>query len=340
MAKPTSSPRIHSVFSALLLTHAEKAGADVAALKRRFSLPEPAGAMPGMDVTPETVRQLSDAVESALGDPFLGLHVASALPRGFFDVFEFAGRSAPTFAAALTRLVRYSVTVSPEAVYTLTNEPNGSVLSHRIQGDPLAVGRHANEFSLALIVTLCRHLIDRPWGPRRVSFSHPAPADHAELGAFFGTSAIEFGCAESSLYFDRDALDAPLSTADPTLLLILDRYAQALLPAQPGASTVKDQVRRHLRDHLTGGPLHIDAVAEALRMSSRTLQRRLTAQGTSFAEVLDELRRHLSRIYLDDPKLSLGEVAFLLGYSDVGAFVRAFKGWNGTTPGRYRSGAR
>lgn len=340
MSRPKSSTLIHSAFVVVALDYVRRSGGDAAALVRRFSLPEPTGAPPGIDVSTETLSKFGQAVEEALGDPFFGLRMAESLPRGAFGVFEFAARSAPNLEAALQRLVRYSVTVTPRSIFVLEAQPKGSLLSFRIPGDPLAPGRHGTEFTLALVVYICRQLIGDDWSPRRVSFANPAPRDRDALARFFGAGVMEFDRPESSIWFDAEALQRPLASADPALLPVLERYAQTLLPSPASSSPLLDQIRHYLRGNLSGGAPSIDAAAEALHLSPRTLQRRLSALNTSYAAVLEELRRHLAQLYLDDPKLSLGEVAFLMGYSDLRAFLRAFKGWTGMTPGQVRAHAQ
>jgi AraC-like DNA-binding protein len=81
------------------------------------------------------------------------------------------------------------------------------------------------------------------------------------------------------------------------------------------------------------------AIAAKLHMSARSLQRRLQSEGTSFAEVLSDMRRDMALRYLRDPRIYIGEVAFLLGFLDVTAFHRAFKRWTGSTPAEYRRSA-
>lgn len=94
-----------------------------------------------------------------------------------------------------------------------------------------------------------------------------------------------------------------------------------------------------LTESLREGRPTLVHVARRMHMSERTLQRRLVDAGTSFQELLDGTRRTLARAYLADPRLSLAEVAYRLGYADLRAFVRGFKRWTGTTPGKLRGSA-
>jgi AraC-like DNA-binding protein len=83
----------------------------------------------------------------------------------------------------------------------------------------------------------------------------------------------------------------------------------------------------------------VDEVARSLGMTKRTLARKLSDEGADFTEVLQQLRRELAVRYLDDPKLHISKIAWLLGFNDVSAFTHAFKRWTGKTPSQMRTTA-
>jgi AraC-like DNA-binding protein len=129
----------------------------------------------------------------------------------------------------------------------------------------------------------------------------------------------------------RAALDCALTSADPRLLAILTRAADDLARRTGDDPSIAAQVARVLRDVLRDDAGNIDVVAKRLGMTSRSLQRRLKDEGTSFQAVRDTTRQELARRYLD-AKLSIAEISFLLGFSEPSAFFRAFKRWTGLTP--------
>ncbi|CAI3802168.1 helix-turn-helix transcriptional regulator [Rheinheimera sp. MM224] len=102
------------------------------------------------------------------------------------------------------------------------------------------------------------------------------------------------------------------------------------------ASTTVERVRAVLVELLPAGHSSIEMVAEKLAMSKRTLQRKLTEESENYHSVLQSVRNDLADHYLRRSKLSLGEIAFLLGYQEVNSFIRAFTAWKGVAPGRYR----
>ncbi len=134
-------------------------------------------------------------------------------------------------------------------------------------------------------------------------------------------------------------MDLPIKTADSGLLKILERYCREILGRRPAAPTLVYQVRELIADLLTTGEPNIDTVAAALNMSSRTLERRLRAEGLAYRQVLDELRQQLAERYLADKRLGLAQITYLLGYSEPTAFNRAFRRWTGATPTQYRKSA-
>jgi AraC-like DNA-binding protein len=150
---------------------------------------------------------------------------------------------------------------------------------------------------------------------------------------------VHYGCPRNELVLDRTSLDRPQRHAEQRLLAILDRQLGALLSELPESRCFRDEVKRCVMDELPEGDPVVAAIARKLHMSARSLQRRLQNEGTSFAEVLSDLRRDRALRYLRDRRISISEVAFLLGFLDVTAFHRAFKRWTGSTPTEYRHAA-
>jgi AraC-like DNA-binding protein len=127
-----------------------------------------------------------------------------------------------------------------------------------------------------------------------------------------------------------------MANADPVLAAVLAEKIERLLAQFSDQPSLGSRVREWLIAQLRGGNPRIDALAEHLHMSERTLRRRLGEEGTSFKRILDEVRRELAIGYVQERQLSTGEIAFLLRYSEPSAFQRAFKRWTKLTPSEYR----
>jgi AraC-like DNA-binding protein len=141
----------------------------------------------------------------------------------------------------------------------------------------------------------------------------------------------------NQLIFDRAALASGMKGADQQLFKLLVRYADDLLVALIGRSSFPDLVRAALRQSLLNRDTQVQTVARRMGLSTRTLQRQLRAQGSSFRGLLSGVRRELAEQYLRDPALGIDEVAYFLNFSQTSEFHRAFQAWTGTTPRRYRS---
>jgi AraC-like DNA-binding protein len=158
-----------------------------------------------------------------------------------------------------------------------------------------------------------------------------APADPSEHTRIFGMH-VRFGAARDGITLAATQLELPVVKADPALSAILDRHAQELLKRLPPAGGFRQRVRALLAAELRGGTPALEPIAAKLRMSARTLRRRLKEDGTSLSALLDELRCELSLRYLEEQTMTLDAIAFELGFADVRAFRRAFKRWTGRAP--------
>jgi AraC-like DNA-binding protein len=342
----------------LALVRDARGAAAATALARRHDLPAGAADAPEVALPLAGLRALLDDAAATAGEPMLGVRLAERFPRGGYGVVEFSCRSAPTIRAALARLVRYVallnelVAVSLEDVRgaadaaapgrsTTRGRAGHAVVEQRIAGEPLCVGRHGNEFFVAHLVARARELSGVPVVPERAWFAHPAPADGevAALCQAIGTTRVRFGAGANGLALAAALLDAPLASSDPPLLSILDDTAEKALAGRGGGARLIGLVRERIRAGLGEAPPSLAAVAATLRMSTRTLQRRLADDGVSFADLVDEVRRDLALDYVRDPRRPLGEVAFLLGYAELSPFLRAFKRWTGRTPAEVRAEA-
>lgn len=270
------------------------------------------------------------------GDEDFGLHAAEALRPGAFDVLDYSVRTAPTLREALERLVRYNRLVHDVAVFTLIDEPDRCRIEHGFQRTVRAPCRHAAEFTLASILVVASQLIGERVEGLSVAFSHGPPASLAEHLRIFGVEPT-FHHPMNALELHHETLTRPIPGSDPGLSKVIQRHADALLAARPiPVETTGERVRALVAEVMRAGEVSIAEIASRLRMSVRSLQRRLAAEGLSFDAVVDELRRELALRYLGEEALSIAEVAYLLGYSEPSAFHRAFKRWTGATPSEAR----
>ena len=299
-------------------------GHDPTPLIVRFALPVDAADRDELDVVPSAIGEVLDAASALVAEPFLALRLPAELPFRRYGLGELAARAAPTLRDSLALLAPL---VHPQARCALVGD---DWLMHT-PSHPRGIGRFAHEYALAYVVSHARAVLDSAVPIKRVWFAHARPHALAPIERWFSCEDIAFGAADSGLTFADGLLDRPLVTADARLAATI----ADLVPAPPRSEDVIARVAAHVRARLPE-PTTADDAAALLHMSSRTLQRRLEADGTSFTAVVDTTREALARELLADARLALAEISYRLGFADVAAFSRAFKRWTGTPPGRFR----
>lgn len=270
------------------------------------------------------------------GDPLFGLHAAAAIRPGAFDVLDYAVRTAPDLRTALQRLARYNRLVHDLASFALVPAGEAVRIEHRFEGHGAQPCRQAVEFTLASLVVVASQIGGQPVQALAVEFAHADPGGVDAFRQVFGV-APRFGAPASCLVLQGQVLDRPVPAADPALSRIVTAHAEQWLASHaPAHEAIAVQVRRQLAQGMASGPMTLRQIAQRLHLSERSLQRRLDAEGTRFADLVDEVRRELALRYIADERLALGEVAYLLGFSEPSPFHRAFKRWTGTTPAAAR----
>ena len=293
------------------------------------TLNDPDGRVP----TSVAMALLARAAEQT-GDTNLGLHLAQRAELGSFDVHFYAMASSSTLGEAFERLCRYQRLIHETSRVELEVRDERAVLRHQLAGGK-AVPRQTAEFLLTAWVRAGRVVAGVDWVPLKVHFAHPAPPDSSEHTRFFRAD-VHFLMGENALLLSTALLRTPCVRADPALVAVLDRYAADRLEQAPRTSSIADRVRSVLADELRGGEPTAARLAARLKMSVRSLNRFLAAEGTSYRELLDALRRELAARHLAGEHVSIAEVGFLLGFSELSSFHRAFKRWTGRTPAEFR----
>jgi AraC-like DNA-binding protein len=283
----------------------------------------------------DSMTRLWQLAVQASGNPAIGLNMARVVRPSSFSVVGYALMSSRTLKEGFTRLVRYQRIIGESADMSFRPVPQGYGLSVGIHGDRLPPARQSMEASIAYLLAFCRWLTGSELKPEEVCFQGPTPADLAPYREVF-QAPLRFKAERYELIFSRAELERELPTANEALAQIHDRFAAECL-ARFSDSRVSHMARQVLFRLLPLGEPKREAVAQALHVSQRTLQRRLQDEGNSFQQLLDETRRTLALQYLAQPERSLLEIAYLLGFADPSNFFRAFRRWHGCTPGEYRA---
>jgi AraC-like DNA-binding protein len=273
---------------------------------------------------------------ASLADPHVGLESARFYRATDFHGLAVVFLASPTLRTALERLARYHVVVNTALSFRVeTDDDSIDFIATTLDAKP-EQRRVMEDSRAAILADLSRSSATGTLDPMQVEFTYAEPVDTRRHQEIF-RSRLVFGApqwrmswrlADAERAFVADNRD--LARANDR---ILDRMVKSLQP-----DTLISRVKRALLDELPSGTPSEDAIARAVAMSGRSLQRRLAEEKTSFKTLLAEVRRELASQYVEDRELPVTDISFMLGFSDVSSFSRAFKRWFGKSPAAVRAG--
>jgi len=314
----------------------EALGVEIAPVLHEVGVSRNVLEQPEERVSHMTMMRLWRLAERSAGDADLGLHVAESAPLESFEIHGYAITGSATLGEAFARACRYQRLIHATTRLVLDVGDAEAALAHGL-ADGSPVPRQPGEFLVATWIRFGRMVAGTGWSPTRVDLAHPRPRSIAEHERVFGCP-VRFSAARNAIHFPSQDLDLPNRRADPSLVALLDRYATSLLAREPADDSTAERLRAWLLDRLAGGVPSAEEAARAMARSVRSLHRDLRSEGTTWRAVLDRLRHERAVELLDDGRASLAEIAFLLGFSEVRSFHRAFRRWTGATPGAFRNG--
>jgi AraC-like DNA-binding protein len=252
----------------------------------------------------------------------------------------YVAASSEKLGDALQRTARYSSIVNEGLTLKCLTGADIRIVFEYV-GIPRHSDRHQLEFFMTMLVRVMRQLTGLRLVPRQARLAHRR-TNHggSELAVFLGDH-ITFGARADELTFVPSTRDIVITSADPYLSEILVANCEQALSHRPkNRGTIRSAVENAIVPLLPHGEVRASEIAARLGMSQRTAARRLAAEGATFSEILESLRRDLAKQYLTDPDLSISRIAWLVGYEEVSAFTRAFKRQTGKTPRQTRQARR
>jgi AraC-like DNA-binding protein len=282
----------------------------------------------------DKVSELWELAVTWSGNAALGMDPELTSKYVNFDIVGYAMLSSPTLRAGLENLARYLALISDAATFELVPDSSRCWLVLGHMGNTQRVPRQRQEYGLLSLLTLCRWLTRRDVRALGAEFTFPDPVDLRPYRVALACP-LRFGQPATRILLAAEDLDAPIPSRNPAMFALHERVIQERLVSLGNARfsyRVSEEIIRRLHD---GEPRRED-IASSLALTDRTLQRRLHAEQTTFQRLLDEARRELARKYLTEDRLSLSQVAYMLGFVDQSNFFRACKRWFGLPPGQYR----
>jgi AraC-like DNA-binding protein len=275
-------------------------------------------------------------VEEESADAGLGLRIGVEVLPDEENVVSLAAMHSATLGEGLHKLARYKRLVCPEKISIEVKDGEA-----RVRFDWLLASEPPPALLTDIIFAGVTHLAQQGTNtslhPRRVEFIRRR-ANEAMLKRHFRCE-LRFDAPHDILVFDEAALALPMVNRNAQLLAVLLPGLEQSVAQDERARTLADDVRLALMQTISDGRPAVASIAKGLGMSPRTMQRRLGELGTTYQDVLDDVRQRLALRLLASTDLELGEVAFLLGFEEVNSFMRAFQTWEGTTPAQWRARA-
>jgi AraC-like DNA-binding protein len=284
-------------------------------------------------VTTEQFFGLWRALGELSDDPGIGLKLPGLVPQEHFHPMKIAAQHARNFRDAVQRMARYKILCCAEEMRVIEGKEECSVQFDWLWSREFAPPQLLDA-AFASVLELGRHGTKQPLHPLRVELKRNAA--HSEIYENYFGCRVRFKARRNAILFRTADLDRPFVTYNAELLAMLGPQLDRELAERQAGQTITAQVKWVLLRLLGAHPPEIGEVANDLGLSTRTLQRRITEEGTTFRQLVTEARRELAKLYLKEPSLELGETACLLGYQDPNSFFRAFREWEGTTPGEWK----
>src|SRR5258708_9982506 len=320
----------------------EELGVRASVVLRRAGLPQGFIDQPRVLLNTEELFALWRAVGEVSTNPAIGLQLGTETRTERFHPIGLAALSSENFGAAIEQMGCYKQLTCAEETLQEKDDQNGQkkvwstqfrwLLADEVE-PPVLI-----ECCFAWVLSLARHGTGTRLSPLRVEFvQHRAHVKTIER--HFGCLVVCGGPRNAIVFRAADA-ERPFVTRNAELLAMLAPQFEKELKQENEDENFVERVRVGIQQQLTGRRPTIEDIADALHISSRTLQRRLQDEGSSFQRVLEEARHQLARHYLNNSVLELNEAAYLLGYEDSNSFVRAFRTWEGVPPARWRETQR
>lgn len=316
----------------------QRMGVERSALLQRAGLSGDTAADASLRLPVADVVALFEAAQQLSGRRDIGLEFATQVRPGTFHVLGYALMTCRTLGEAIALVPHFRRLVFDIGYSEMRMDAQGdtAVLEWHVLQPQLAYSAVLAEALIASWYTFGRWMAGVELPLRQVTFRHGAAGADDRYSSFFGCPVV-FGQGTNALVFERALLDMPLLQADETVHLAMREQARAAMEKTFGNPAAAQQVRTALIPLMPKCEATLALCAKSMGIPSRSLQRRLSQEGSSFGQVLDAVRKDLAKVYVRDASLSMLDVALLLGYAEQSSFTRAFRQWFGTSPLQWRN---
>ncbi|SHO67658.1 transcriptional regulator, AraC family [Pseudoxanthobacter soli DSM 19599] len=316
-----------------LWTAMERVGLAPVDVLRRAHLPFGLHTNACATITTQQYFTLFKTIEAMSEDPAIGILLIRELDPASLPPAMLSPFYAFDYRDALMRVARFVRLCRPEQFSFVESDGEFTIRSEWLYAtvpEPAIIA----DVCFASLLELGRRGTGSTLFPGRVDLVRPEPYGEAHR-IYFGRS-VRFSASRNALILKSTDLDRRFSSYNPELLGILTPILTNSLGKIDARRSIREEVKFVLKRTLASGRPGITRVARDLGISERTLQRRITEEGTSFRALLLEARQELGHELLSDPFTGVEEVAYLLGFRDAKSFYRAFRDQEGMTPSQWR----
>ena len=280
-------------------------------------------------------RQLLSEIDQYHHHPAVGLDIAELIKPQHLGIIGYIALSCETLAEALDYYHEYHRLVYDGT--PLQIELENEQLTIRWVDLPMHLSTQTtDEIALALLVVFLKRYTGMEYlHVEEVHFRFPSPKNIAVYERFF-QARVKFSQPMVKIIFPQQLLNVHIKQADETLQKLLTQQAQDLLNKLPHDTQIEERLQQAILFGIQNTNYQIQTIANQLNVSVRQLQRHLQHQGQTYQQRVQEVRKILALQYLQDPQLSLQDIAQRLSYSEQSAFQRAFKQWMHITPQQWR----
>ncbi len=320
----------------ILLDLAEQAGCRRAELLASTTLSDTGTARIGARVEDRDFIQVAQNALFLTGDDALGLQLGLRLNLSAHALLGQAFMTCRDLREALQLFLKYYHLLSSNL--EISFEDNGIECS-LVTAEPYQeLPRHFSyELLFGSMLNTLRGLLNQPDLVLQLEAPYPPPGHAGQYHELLG-EAVSFGSDMGRIRFQSELLERPLPSSNPALRELYEQECARLLADLEEEDSVSHQTLRLLRK-LEGQYPQMPQVAEMLNLSPRTYRRRLQSEDSSFQDLLDQVRAEHATRYLQNTRMPLASIAYLVGFNDTSNFRRAFTKWTGRSPGEVRRGS-
>ncbi|MEM9245871.1 MAG: AraC family transcriptional regulator [Cyanobacteria bacterium P01_F01_bin.153] len=308
---------------------------DTAEVLRRAEVKQRALRNPLGRITLDQDNAIWRSLVEVTGDPAIGLKLGSRFQMPGFGLVGYLLMNVDTMFEGFQRFCKYQRLLANAYRFEVDQNESGLAYSFHYEGEWKPERRCTLDFAMAVTYQLTGTLGVSAPDIKQVRFQHDAPEDLTPYQETFADIDLAFGCNETCFLYRPHAVEIPTLGAQPDLLPMFERQAEALL-AKYDQDNFSDRVRQSITRAFQGNVPTLETIAQDLHLSARSLQIKLKQEDTSYQAVLDEVRKELAIAYLRNSALSKSEISYLLGFSEVSTFSRKFKQWTGRSPSAFQ----